>query len=204
VLAEVYAHTRKTRGLTVQDLKSPSLVEYMATVALHPIAIPAAEWITDERGAGAQMFIDYLLKPETQAMAMSLGLRPVSKSVPIGDPFTAEWGVLAEMPPIPSFEVPGDDILKRVTDLWLAAKKPAGVMMLIDTSGSMAGDAVDKAKEGAVRFIERMHGRDELEIRTFKARSPSSCRRPRWRAAARPPGRRSPGSSPTAARTSTR
>lgn len=40
-------------------------------------------------------------------------------------------------------------------------------MMLIDVSGSMNGEPMDKAKEGAVGFIERMHPRDELEIRTF-------------------------------------
>ncbi len=136
-------------------------------ITQHPVAIPQGDWMTDERKAAAQKFIDYLLKPETQGLAMSLGVRPILSSVTVEGPFTAEWGVQAEPPKIPSFEVPGDDILKRITDLWLDAKKPASVMMLIDTSGSMNGEAMNKAKEGAVSFIERMHGKDELEVRTF-------------------------------------
>jgi Ca-activated chloride channel family protein len=228
VLAEVYAHTKKTKGLTVADLKDPGLVSWLRTVehsvehyglssvwldtfmrekgpaylsaavqyenaiiegnrktqnkpfkivaiypkegtfiTQHPIAIPQADWVTDERREAAQRFIDYLLKPETQSLAMSLGVRPISSSVPVTEPFTPEWGVQAAAPTIPSFEVPGDDILKRITDLWLDAKKPASVMLLIDTSGSMNGEAMDKTKEGAASFIERMHARDELEIRTF-------------------------------------
>jgi Ca-activated chloride channel family protein len=228
VVAEVYAHTRKTRGLTVADLKDPALVASMQVaehsvehyglssvwidtfmrekgpaylsaavqyenaiiegnrrtgnqpfkvVAIypkegtfltqHPIGIPQAEWVTEERRAAAQRFIDYLLEPKTQALALSLGLRPILSSVPVGEPFTQEWGVSAQLPPIPSFEVPGEAILARVTDLWLEAKKPASVMLLIDTSGSMNGEAMNRAKEGAAAFIERMHGRDELEVRTF-------------------------------------
>lgn len=133
----------------------------------HPIAIAQGDWMNDDRKAASQKFIDYLLKPETQTMAMSLGLRPISKAIRITEPFTPEWGVLADLPAIPTFEVPSEDILRRVTDLWLDAKKPASVMMLVDISGSMSGEPMEKAKEGAVGFIERMHARDELEIRTF-------------------------------------
>ena len=133
----------------------------------HPIAVAQGDWMNDDRKAAAQKFIDYLLKPETQTLAMSLGLRPISKAVRIAEPFTAEWGVQADLPAIPTYEVPNEDILRRVTDLWLDAKKPASVMMLIDMSGSMSGEPMEKAKEGAVGFIERMHARDELEIRTF-------------------------------------
>jgi len=136
-------------------------------ITQHPIAIPQADWVTEERKAAARKFIDFLLSPRMQELAMTLGLRPISKSVPIADPFTAEWGVRAEMPQVAAFEVPGEDILKRVNDAWLAAKKPASVMMLIDTSGSMSGEAMEKAKEGAASFISRMQPRDELEVRTF-------------------------------------
>lgn len=228
VVAEVYAHTKKTKGLTVADLKDPGLVAYMKTVehsvehyglssvwldsfmrekgpaylsaavqyenaiiegnrktqnkpfkivaiypkegtfiTQHPVGIPQGDWMTDERKAAAQKLIDYLLKPETQGQAMALGVRPILSSVAVADPFTPEWGVQAEAPKIPSFEVPGDDILKRIRDLWLDAKKPASVMLLIDTSGSMNGEAMDKAKDGAISFIERMHAKDELEIRAF-------------------------------------
>jgi Ca-activated chloride channel homolog len=135
-------------------------------LAQHPIAIARGEWMNDELTAGAQKFVDVLLSPETQELAMSFGIRPI-RPMPVTEPISPEWGVLAQLPPIPSFEVPSEDVLKRLTDLWLAAKKPASVMLLLDTSGSMAGEAMDKAKEGAVSFIEKMQARDELEIRTF-------------------------------------
>jgi Ca-activated chloride channel homolog len=227
VLAEVYAHTKKTKDLTAADLKAPGVLEYVtklehsvehyglssvwiesfmrekgpaylsATVqyenaiiegnrksqnkpfkivaiypkegtvlAQHPIAIARGDWMNDELTAGAQKFVDYLLSPETQALAMSFGIRPI-RPMPVTEPIAPEWGVSAELPAVPNFEVPSEDVLKRLTDLWLAAKKPASVMLLLDTSGSMAGEAMDKAKEGAVSFIEKMQARDELEIRTF-------------------------------------
>jgi Ca-activated chloride channel family protein len=227
VLAEVYAQTHKTKGLTTADLKSPALLEYVtklehsvehyglssvwienfmrekgpaylsATVqyenaiiegnrktqnkpfkivaiypkegtvlAQHPIAVARGDWMNDELTAGAQKFVDYLLTPETQALAMTFGIRPI-RPMPVTEPISPEWGVSAELPPVPSFEVPTEDVLRRLTDLWLAAKKPASVMLLLDTSGSMAGEAMDRAKDGAVAFIEKMQARDELEIRTF-------------------------------------
>ncbi|MEO8178194.1 MAG: VWA domain-containing protein [Deltaproteobacteria bacterium] len=135
-------------------------------LAQHPIAIARGEWMNDELTAGAQKFVDYLLSPKTQELAMSFGIRPI-RPMPVTEPISPEWGVSAELPAVPSFEVPSEDVLKRLTDLWLAAKKPASVMLLLDTSGSMAGEAMDKAKEGAVSFIEKMQARDELEIRTF-------------------------------------
>lgn len=135
-------------------------------IAQHPIAIPQGEWMTEERKAGAQKFIDYLLSPEAQAQAMQVGLRPV-KPMPASEVFSSASGVLAVLPPSPVFEVPNEAVLRRITDLWLAAKKPASVMMLLDTSASMSGEPLEKAKAGAISFIEQMQGRDELEIRTF-------------------------------------
>src|SRR4029079_18969609 len=73
-------------------------------ITQQPTAIPQGDWMTDERKGAARKFVDYLLKPETQTLAMSLGLRPISKTVKIAEPFTAEWGVAPELPPIPSFE----------------------------------------------------------------------------------------------------
>jgi Ca-activated chloride channel homolog len=227
VLAEVYSFTKKTKGLSVEDLKAPALLPYMtqlehsvehyglssvwiesfmrekgpaylsATVqyenaivegnrktqnkpfkivaiypkegtvmAQHPIAIPQGEWMSDERKQAAQKFVDYLLSNETQTQAIQFGIRP-ALPIPPAPPISAEWGVSVELPQIPSFEVPNEDVLRRITDLWLAAKKPASVMMLLDTSGSMSGEAMDKAKEGAVSFIEKMQARDVLEVRTF-------------------------------------
>ena len=227
VMAEVYAFTKKTKGLVPQDLKDPALLAYMANLeqsvehyglssvwienymrdkgpaylsatvqyenaviegnkktqnkpfkivaiypkegsfmSQHPIGILQADWVTDERRAAAQKFVDYLLTTEVQKQAMALGVRPL-KSMPMTEPFGASYGVATELPPNPTFEMPSEDILRRVKDLWLAAKKPASIMMLLDTSGSMSGEAMDKAKEGAETFIEKMQARDELEVRTF-------------------------------------
>lgn len=227
VLAAVYAITNKTKNLTLEDLRAPSLLKALSTlehsvehygltnvwidnfmrekgpaylsatiqyenaiiegnrktqnkpfkivaiypkegtfITQHPMAIPQAEWMTEQRRSAARKFVDYVLSSEAQTAAIQLGLRPLNP-MPLGYPFTSEFGVSPELPAIAQYEVPNEGILKRVIDLWQAAKKPASIMMLLDTSGSMAGEALDKAKEGAVSFIERMQPRDELEIRTF-------------------------------------
>ena len=136
----------------------------------NPIAVAEGEWMDAGRTTAAQRFIEYLLTAEQQAEAVKAGLRPATSTAAPGGPFTAANGVQETLPAIPTFDVPNEAILKRVRDLWFETKKPASVTLLLDTSGSMKGEPMEKAKEGAITFLDQMYAKDEVEIITFNDR----------------------------------
>ena len=65
------------------------------------------------------------------------------------------------------FQVPEEAVLKRIRDLWEDVKMPATVIMVLDQSGSMKGDPMDKAKSGAIEFVKNMKPRDQLMLISF-------------------------------------
>jgi Ca-activated chloride channel family protein len=135
----------------------------------HPVGVPDAEWVTPLKRQAAELYIDYLLEEETQRKAMEIGLRPVSQTISVGNPFTAEYGVQTDISKVKAFRVPDERVLRRVRELWEEAKMPASVVLLLDISGSMQGEPLQNAKKGALTFIDKMNKWDELEIITFDA-----------------------------------
>ncbi len=134
--------------------------------ARHPVAIIKGEWMTPEREAAAKLFVDFLLSPEAQKAAMEMGVRPIAKMPPAA-PFDAGHGVMADVSAVKAFEVPGEDVLKRLRDLWESVKVPATVVLILDRSGSMQGEPMENAKAGAVQFIRAMKPRDRVQVVVF-------------------------------------
>jgi Ca-activated chloride channel family protein len=133
----------------------------------HPVGIPDAEWVTPLKRQAAELYIDYLLEEETQRKAMEIGLRPVSQTISVGNPFTVEYGVQTDISKVKAFRVPDERVLRRVRELWEEAKMPASIVLLLDISGSMQGEPLENAKKGAMTFIDKMNKWDELEVITF-------------------------------------
>ena len=133
----------------------------------HPIGIPEEAWVTPMERRAAERYIAYLLEDETQRKAMKIGLRPISQTILLEEPFTSEYGVQAEIDSSNIFLVPNERVLRRVRELWEEAKMPASIVLLIDVSGSMRGKPIKNAKKGAITFIRKMSRRDELEVITF-------------------------------------
>jgi Ca-activated chloride channel family protein len=136
----------------------------------HPVGIPDAEWVTPLKREAAELYMKYLLEEGTQRKAMQIGLRPISKGVVLGDPFGAEYGVMLDVDASRAFQVPDERVLRRVRELWEEAKMPASIVLLLDVSGSMQGEALENAKKGAMAFIDKMNRWDELEVITFGTR----------------------------------
>jgi len=133
----------------------------------HPVGVPEAEWVTPLKRQAAELYISYLLEEPTQRKAMEIGLRPISQTISVGNPFTAEYGVQTDISKVKAFRVPDERVLRRVRELWEEAKMPASVVLLLDISGSMQGESLENAKKGALTFIDKMNKWDELEVITF-------------------------------------
>jgi Ca-activated chloride channel family protein len=64
-------------------------------------------------------------------------------------------------------EVPDPDVIAAVQASWQFVKKQADVLLVIDTSGSMAGDKIEQAKAAARAFVEAMPLQNQLGLVRF-------------------------------------
>ena len=138
-------------------------------VAEHPACLSAN--LDSETGEAARLFREYLLGQEAQQLALSSGLRPVNSAVTIGSPLDASHGVDLEQPAI-VFGPPSVDTIYAVQDLWQSARKDVNLVMLLDVSGSMAGQKIDNMKDAAVQFVEQMGDDDFITIIPFSHELP--------------------------------
>jgi len=87
----------------------------------HPFCVVVGEWVTPERAAGAQLFLDYLTSEDAQELALEYGFRPVDESIPLdqpGSPFLeyADNGLRIDVPP--EVEVPEGNVLNTLLEFW--------------------------------------------------------------------------------------
>jgi Ca-activated chloride channel family protein len=133
-------------------------------VATHPACVNgAAEADVQE---AAQLFRDYLVGEEGQTTAVSFGLRPVNADVTVGAPLDASRGVDLSQPAI-RFNPPTVETVYAVQELWQQARKDVNLVMLLDTSGSMRGRAIDNMLAAAEQFVQQMGDDDYISIIAF-------------------------------------
>lgn len=134
--------------------------------------LDGADWVSDEQEQAAAIFRGYVLSPEQQARAMDWGLRPADPAVPLHAPIDLEHGAVPAitMDRVPNLSYPSDEVVGHMLDMWHQVKKKATVVLMLDTSGSMRGDKVKNAVEGAVTFLEQMGSADRVYVVTFATR----------------------------------
>jgi Ca-activated chloride channel family protein len=131
--------------------------------------LDAAGWVSDEQVEAAAIFRDYLLSIEQQSLAVDWGLRPASADVSLHAPIDLEHGAAPAITidQVPHLAYPSDEVVGHILDMWHRVKKKATVILLLDTSGSMQGDKIKSAVEGAVTFVDQMNPADEVYVVTF-------------------------------------
>lgn len=133
----------------------------------HPSGVLNAPWVTDEQRTAANVFTDYLLKPDQQAYIMTFGFRPANPDVPLGFPFEAQYGVTREGPAT-VLDVPDPDVVAAIQESWSFVKKQADIMILIDISGSMAQEnRLVQARTAAIAFIDRLESSNRVGLTVF-------------------------------------
>lgn len=132
----------------------------------HPFAIPTADWVTPEQRAAAKVFTEFIRSEPIQQKIMENGFRPVNPGVTVGYPIAPELGVDPNQPTT-ILEVPDPDVIAAVQASWQFVKKQADVLLVMDTSGSMAGDKIEQAKAAAKVFVENMPPQNQLGLIRF-------------------------------------
>jgi Ca-activated chloride channel family protein len=137
-----------------------------------PFIVLDAEWVTPEQKAAAELFEEFVQRPENQAKVLEYGFRPNNPDVPLADPISAEFGVDPNQPQA-ELEVPSDDVLIRILDTWAEQRKDARVLLVLDVSGSMGDPAsdtatkLDLAKEAAIEALDDFKDTDEVGLWVF-------------------------------------
>lgn len=126
-------------------------------------------WTDKSHQQAAQLFVEYLLKPENQAMAMDWGFRPANDKVPYGKYLTKEYGIDPSEPRSLLGRI-SPEVAEKIMNRWQDVKKMGIVVLVFDLSGSMSGVKLDQAKEGGKRFIESSAPHNLIGLVTFSDR----------------------------------
>ena len=132
----------------------------------HPYAVLDAPQVGPEERDAAAKLLAYLKSKPAQEGAVRRGFRPADPAVPLGPPLTTTPGVDMAQPQT-LLDVPGGDTLSQIVALWEQHKKPSEVTLIFDKSGSMRGNPLAKAKEGASAFLDSLGDRDEVALLFF-------------------------------------
>ncbi len=136
----------------------------------HPYCIlDKADWVTAEQAEAANIFLEYLLSQEQQALAMDSLLRPLDTNIPLRAPLDLEHGTNPQITPatIPPLAFPDADVSAAIIDLFMITKRKATVIIVLDVSGSMQGEKIRSATEATVAFLERLHPDDKVGVMAF-------------------------------------
>ncbi|GAA5527776.1 VWA domain-containing protein [Herpetosiphon gulosus] len=124
---------------------------------------------TADQKAAASVFYDFLLTAESQNLAMQQGFRPANVDVALASPLTAQFGVDPNQPRN-SLATPPADVIVAAKNAWANNRKPANIMLVVDSSGSMRDDdKMDQAKLGVEVFLNRLPSKDNVGMIGFSS-----------------------------------
>lgn len=167
------AEVLRNNALYADDMDFPLAFIFPSKGAFwaeQPFCILDAEWVTDEQKEAAELYRQYLLAPEQQVLAIEHNLRPVDQSIPLGDPFTLANGTDPSVTPdtVHALASPSGAVSAAVKDVFHQVKKKATVILVLDTSSSMATEnKIKDATEATANFLDRLERDDEIIVFTF-------------------------------------
>ena len=132
----------------------------------YPMVIPEADWVSQEQKDAARSFIEYSLSSDVQQKYLENGLRPANPNVQLGTPITQEFGVDQNQPK-KVLKIPTGEVISQIQLNFDFVKKPAKITLLIDTSGSMAGDKIAQAKKALQLFVNKSSAKNEVGLSSF-------------------------------------
>jgi Ca-activated chloride channel family protein len=132
-----------------------------------PFIVLDAPWVTPEQAAGAQAFQKFLAGKITPELAAKFGFRPASLDQKPVAPITAANGVDPAQPER-VFGQPDPAVVAAAKAAWREDRKPANVLLVLDTSGSMNDEnRLVRAKEGLGVFLRQVGKQDSVGLTTF-------------------------------------
>jgi Ca-activated chloride channel family protein len=133
----------------------------------NPLITLQAEWVSPAQAAAAKTFADFLAKTVTPEVAGRAGFRPADLEAKPAGLVAADPGVDIGQP-ARVLRLPEPKVLADIKAAWRADRKPANVMVVFDSSGSMAEqNKDDEAKAGLLQFFRHAEPRDRMGLTKF-------------------------------------
>jgi Ca-activated chloride channel family protein len=126
-----------------------------------------APWVTAAQRKGAASFGAYLEKNIDGATAARYGFRPSDLNAKPSAPLTDSNGVDPAQP-ARVLGLPEPRVLDAVRKAWREDRKPANVLLVVDTSGSMNdANRLSNAKQGLRAFLREVAPQDRVGLTIF-------------------------------------
>src|SRR5688572_28952051 len=90
----------------------------------NPITVLGADWVTDVQAEAGTAFAAFLQTEAAQSILPDYGFRPLDESAPLGELFTAEYGVDPAGPAV-TLPRPEVDVVSAAIDQWTQIRKPS-------------------------------------------------------------------------------
>jgi Ca-activated chloride channel homolog len=136
----------------------------------NPFIILDGEWVRPAQREGAERFREFLAEEITPELAARSGFRPADLETEPVAPVSKENGVDPAQPKR-VLGLPEPRTLDRIRRAWREDRKPASVLLVVDTSGSMADEnRLVRAKEGLDTFFDAVGKQDSVGLTIFSDR----------------------------------
>ena len=133
----------------------------------NPFIVLNAPWVRPAERQGAERFQQFLEDEITPELAAQSGFRPPSLDDQPVAPVSKENGVDPAQPKR-VLGLPEPRVLDAVRRAWRQDRKPASVLLVVDTSGSMAEESrLERAKGGLQSFFRNVGQQDSVGLTIF-------------------------------------
>ena len=126
-----------------------------------------APWVRPEQAAGAKAFQQFLAGKITPELAARSGFRPADLDAKPVAPITAANGADPAQPKR-VLGLPEPRVLAAIKKSWREDRKPANILLVLDTSGSMFEEQrLTRAKAGLRTFLDGIGPQDRVGLTAF-------------------------------------
>jgi Ca-activated chloride channel family protein len=127
---------------------------------------PAAPWVTPRERQAALLLIDRLQEPAIQRLVAETGLRPANPAVPANRVIPANGADPKAV--YNSLRAPRPEVAEEIIRTWRElVKKPSRVALVVDSSGSMAGDKLPAVQQSLQTYLGQIGPRDVVGLIDF-------------------------------------
>jgi Ca-activated chloride channel family protein len=136
----------------------------------HPYCVlDGSGWVTPDEADAARKFLAHLASPAVQAEAANHFVRPLDGRIAPDSALARIGGTdLAASPAtIPPLSIPSPEVSEAIIDQFFNTKRKATVILTLDVSGSMSGEAIRAATESTAEFLGRLHPKDRVGLIAF-------------------------------------
>jgi Ca-activated chloride channel family protein len=126
-----------------------------------------APWVTAQQKAAADAFQKFLASEIDAGTAAKSGFRPADLHAKPSSPIDAAHGADPAQP-TRVLGLPEPRVLDRIRRAWREDRKPANVLLVLDTSGSMTEEnRLERAKDGLDAFLKSVSPNDRVGLTIF-------------------------------------